>query len=263
MFNLKKFIYLIALASISFSAVADTYGPAFDKDVESFSAAFSGGNEKALDEALIRLQWAGITDPRIFDPLVEKIKQNNKKPKILATYVQALTYSGSPQYRVFLEQLSLDRAQSSSVRDEAKNGLMLVNKYQQIAEYMATDTEKATTYKELWATRYKNGLAVDDRVRMRWAARDLYLFPLGVEGFDVAKKTLEANIYNTIDDDYKIDAFAFLCKALGLSRNADYKDVLVQLANNSPNKKLAEYAERSTQYLDPTFKMKNKVIKKK
>lgn len=262
MLHIKRTLLLFILIFINSMSYADN--PVFDKDVERFLSDLRSTNKDAVDEALIQLRWAGITDRRIFDPLVEKIIDYKRTPeKKLKKYVQAISYSGNPIYLETLQKFSKDSSLPGYIRDEAEVGIRVFNKYKSISEAMSVGTEKATTNNELWAIRQNTALHTNDHERVRWAARDLYLHVYGNENLNVARDFILENVESDISDDYVVDAIAFLCKALGLSRNTEYKDALVKLANNTPNKKLADYAERSVQYFDRNFKATNRNLNKK
>jgi hypothetical protein len=256
--HIKRTLPFFILIFINSFVYADDLNPAFDKDVERFSYDLRSSNKDAVDEALIQLRWAGITDRRIFDPLVEKIIAHKTSEKTLKKYVQAISYSGNPIYLEALQKLSQDSSLPGYIRSEAAVGIRVFNKYKSISEAMSVGTEKANTNNELWAIRQNTALHTNDHERVRWAARDLYLHVYGTENLNVARDFIMENIDSNISDEYVVDAIAFLCKALGLSRNIEYKDVLIKLANNTPNKKLADYAERSVQYFDRNFKASNK-----
>jgi len=232
-----------------------------DADVEKFRQDFSNAEIDVREEALVKLQWAGISDERVFDPIVEKLQANKKMAKKYARiYLAALVYSGNPKYHAFVDNLIKDKTYKEDIRNLAAKYKPQFEQYQSISTVM-NENNSATNSEEFWAKRYEKGLRVADNVRVRWAARDLYLFGLNETSYEVARKFLAETYKTTSDDSYLIDAMSFLCKALGVSRNLKSKDVLVEVANNTPNKKLAKYAERSVQYFDQTFKSSNRVLK--
>lgn len=252
--QLKLSLLVFALLFTAPFSSAESLGPAFDRDVERFAKDFASPDKETLEEALVQLRWAGITDPRIYTPLIEKLRGDEKLPSATAkVYTEALSLSGNPAVRDELEQLSTDKAVSKTVRTYAKKYLKQFTRYQHIAEDMNVGLEQAQTNKELWALRHKNGLAVDESPRVRLAARDLYLHGYGKESLDVAAEVLLAHADAELKDKYIIDAMAFLCKALGLSGITEYKDVLIDVANHSNTPKLVRYAERGAQYFDSSF----------
>jgi hypothetical protein len=257
------YTYLLAgLFACSISTAADIT-PAFDEDVEKYAREFSNPNLKALDETLVQLSWAGITDPRVYDPLIQKVSNEPKLSDSIANkYFEAMSMSGNPDVYAKLEQLSQNKQVKSGVRSKAHSALKHSAKYVQIAQTMSVGLQDAKTNDELWAIRHRNGLAVADTTRLRLAARDLYLHGYEKESLDVAAQTLRDNTDKILKDRLQIDAMAFLCKALGTSRKREYKETLIFVADNAKTKKLMEYAERSTQYFDNSFKANNPNFRK-
>lgn len=261
--NIKSkgiFTLLVMFISINLHAAELTAIP--KPEVEKLHRDLLNAEIDTRKEALIKLQWAGISDEKVFDPIVEKIQSNKKiAPKYAKIYISALTYSGNPKYLTFLENLSQDTTYSRSIRKLAETHKSQFDRYQSISKLM-NDSNSAVGSEEFWAKRYEKGLRVADNVRMRWAARDLYLSGLNESSYNTAKIFLSENYKTKTDDPYIIDSMSFLCKSLGLSRNTKYKDILIEVANNTPNKKLSKYAERSVQYFDRNFKANNPALKK-
>lgn len=255
-------ITLLSTLLLSINSYSSELTAIPDEDVEQLRNDLFNGTIATRKEVLIKLLWAGISDERVFDPIVEKIQSNKQLNKKYAeTYIRALIYSGNPKYLKFLDDVSKDITYSRTIRKLANNYKLQFKTYESISQLM-NDTA-TTTKEEFWAKRYEKGLRVSDSVRMRWAARDLYLRGSNEHSYDVAKKFLEENYKNKTDDSYLIDTMSFLCKTLGLSRNDKYKDILIEVANKTPNKKLAKYAERSVQYFYRNFKSYNPAMKSK
>ena len=240
----------------SASSLAELYGPVFDEDVKKFRRGLNAADNKEVEETLVRIRWAGITDPRIYDPIVESLKTEKLATEKQKAYVQAIVFSGNAQYLPFLKDLVSKKVGKKASRITAKKYLKFFSDQQKIAEYMARGLSEAKTNEELWARRYENGLNYAlDREKFRWAARDLYLNARSDASFRVAEAFLKSKTNEEVSDEYEIDAIAFLCKALGLSRRPEYTDTLKALAENTPVKKIFEYAERSVQYHEPDYKV--------
>ena len=262
--NMKlKQISILLLMSLSINLYATNLYHIPESEGERLRQDLSNADIQVRKEALIKLQWAGISDERVFDPIVEKLQSNRKMdPKYAKIYLAALIYSGNPKYLTFMDSLIEDNSRRSQIRNFAKKHKHKLEHYQSISKLM-NDNNNIVSSEEFWARRYEKGLRVSESVRVRLAARDLYLSGLNESSYDVAKAFLAEKYKTNIDDSYAIDAMAFLCKSLGLSRNTKYKDILVEVSNNTPNRKLAKYAERSAQYFDRGFKSQNAVLKKK
>jgi hypothetical protein len=259
-FTKIKYFSLVAIILTSLNLHAAEPDAVPEADIEKLTQELLTGKVNVREEALTRLRWAGISDERVFDPIAEKLQSNKKiNKKYAKIYIDALTYSGNAKYLQFLEDLSEDKSHKGFIQNMAKKAMLEFDHYKSISQLM-NDGKSTSSPEEFWANRYTKGLRVTDRVRMRWAARDLYLSGLNTESYDVAKTFLSENYKNASDDSYLIDSMAFLCKSLGLSRNTKYKDILIEIANNTPNKKLAKYAERSVQYFDRNFESSNPLL---
>jgi hypothetical protein len=259
----------LALAALAFALLspiddAPAQTPALERDTARLITAFDSRDSDLMDEALIQLRWAGVTDARLYEHLLTAVLREQKsKGNWRARYLEALRYAGNPQVYARLEQVANDPATTRDLKSELLLALREAPRYGQIAETMAVGTENATTYEQLWAIRHRNGLRVDDPVRLRWAARDLYLHKYGRDSLDVAAEELRRNAESTIEDNYVEDAMAFLCKALGLAGNAEYLPLLKEIANTAKNEKLQRYAERSAQYYDTSFKRTSAPLQKR
>jgi hypothetical protein len=233
-------------------AVAQTV--AQERDTTRLITAFDSRDPALMDEALIQLRWAAVTDARLYEHLLTAVLQEpKKKNRWRARYLEALRYAGNPQVYARLEQVASDSETPRDIKSDLLLALRESTRYEQIAKTMAVDLESASTYEQLWAIRHRNGLRVDDPVRLRWAARDLYLHKYGADSLHVAAEELRRRASQPIEHDYVEDAMAFLCKALGLSGRAEFLPLLKDVANSAASEKIRKYAERSAQYFDVSF----------
>ena len=254
MFNLvKSTLAALVLMLLAFQSVnADVL---FEEDVVRIKDDLFGSDYNLIEEAVVQLRWAGISDERIFDPLVEVLGLNKRyRKKRIELYVQAIAYSGNEKYLSILKDISVDKKKAFSVRREAKNQLRDFEIYQEISNKMGEAVASAKSLEESWVIRHRVGLESENPIWVRWAARDLFLHGYGADSFAIAESYLREHAIDDNEDNNLVDASAFLCKALGVSGNSEYVDVLTYVANTTPVKKLRRYAERSVQYYDRDFK---------
>lgn len=253
------FVIFLFLAS---AVQAEEFGPAYDADVSLFVGRLMGDDGGEAEEMLVRLRWAGITDPRIFDkvqaPLNALARLSKKKQ---AVYVKALALSGNEKYLPSVHYLA-DFRSNIPARSTARKYLRIFDKQQMIANDMANfiATQEIATNDQLWAARYKKGLETTDVERLRWAARDLFLYAESDEAMAVAIDYLRQNC-TRYGGDYKIDAMAFLVKALGKRAYEEkYLQVLKEIANTTNHKKLYDYTMRQIHLFENTFQADNKYL---
>ena len=120
------------------SVAQEAYGPAFDADVTRISVGLQSTDSDTVEEIMVQLRWAGISDPRIFLPLVEELRTNPKlRTKIARRYVDAIAMSGHPQMLQELQALAADDSVSSTVRKAARKQIQRFPQYRAITERMS------------------------------------------------------------------------------------------------------------------------------
>lgn len=227
---------------------------AMDQDGDRLIAIFDTQDPDEVDEALVQLRWAGITDLRLYAHLMDALRAGKvQRASMRERYVEALGYSGNPAVYAAVRELLADAQVKGVDRSDLQAALALEARYTEIAAAMAPDMAQVTSVQALWAQRHARGLRVADGVRVRWAARDLFLHKHGRASLDVAAEYLRSRMAFTPAGANVEDAMAFLCKALGVSGVAAHEPLLVELANATPSEKVADYAERAAQYFDPAF----------
>jgi hypothetical protein len=146
---MRTALALAALAFALLSPIGDSPAqtPALERDTARLITAFDSRDSDLMDEALIQLRWAGVTDARLYEHLLTAVLREQKsKRNWRARYLEALRYAGNPQVYARLEQVANDPATPRDLKSELLLALREAPRYGQIAETMAVGTENATTY---------------------------------------------------------------------------------------------------------------------
>lgn len=80
---------------------------AFSSDeerIDHYLSILNSGHHDSQETMLSRLQWSGLSDPRLFDEIERRLLQHYHGPdmslmSLMAHYVRALGYSGNEKYR--------------------------------------------------------------------------------------------------------------------------------------------------------------------
>ncbi|MDT3273696.1 hypothetical protein Q4Q54_09380 [Shewanella sp. SP2S2-4] len=222
--------------------------PLFAKEytVETYQEVFKGDNEFKQKQAIESLSLAGLSDPAIYDVLEAKLlaslPQATEKNAIdySAWLVKGLAYSGNDKY------------------SETINSIVNGNYHKKLKKYASQANENLAQYKK-WNTilgdksqyaadqsqqnnAFANALRSDDLELMRLAAKRI-MDERQYDDFILAVLSNELKTPRLMaDDKLAIDTYANMAKALASSGNADYRDVIENIATTSSNRKLQKYA---------------------
>ncbi|AUD58161.1 hypothetical protein AYJ58_01045 [Shewanella sp. Pdp11] len=222
--------------------------PLFAKEytVETYQEVFKGDNEFKQKQAIESLTLAGLSDPAIYDVLEAKLlaslPQATEKNAIdySAWLVKGLAYSGNDKY------------------SETINSIVNGNYHKKLKKYAGQALENITIYKKWNAiladksqytadqsqqnNAFANALRSDDLELMRLAAKRI-MDDRQYDDFILAVLSNELKTPRLMaDDKLAIDTYANMAKALASSGNADYRDVIENIATTSSNRKLQKYA---------------------
>ncbi|PIW61553.1 hypothetical protein [Shewanella sp. CG12_big_fil_rev_8_21_14_0_65_47_15] len=222
--------------------------PLFAKEytVETYQEVFKGDNEFKQKQAIESLTLAGLSDPAIYDVLEAKLlaslPQATEKNAIdySAWLVKGLAYSGNDKY------------------SETINSIVNGNYHKKLKKYASQANENLAQYKKWNAilgdksqyaadqnqqnNAFANALHSDDLELMRLAAKRI-MDDRQYDDFILAVLSNELKTPRLMaDDKLAIDTYANMAKALASSGNADYRDVIENIATTSSNRKLQKYA---------------------
>ena len=217
-------------------------------ELESYIDAFNKGSFAEQRKLISTLEWSGISDPKLYDIIAEKLssraKQNNREAKEEASwYAKALALSGNEKYRPQLEALASDGA-SRKLRKHAATALERLDKFVVWNPIISANVMQAPMG-QLKEARVKNMLAADNAHVLKLGAKRVHhAHASNKELLQLANQRLLKGYQDAGDDSKLIDAMAWLIRALAQSGDDHYKPTLEQIAETANNKKLKKYAKK-------------------
>ena len=204
-------------------------------------------------QVLQRLQWSGLTDPRLFDAIEKNLlahyreSQYNKEPlAILAHQARALGYSGNEKYRATLIEVRAN-AGHLKLRDHAHTALYQLPRFRDW-HLLIEASDFPVEGKEVEIGAYMKMLSVDNPYVQRLAARAIFHERRqDADLLALAASRLESGYLEPELPGSAQDTLAWLCKALGQSSNLIYQDLLARVAAESPHEKIRKQAAKFIQ----------------
>ena len=242
--KLGKIILALACAS-SWGQVAAFESK--DEQIDYILTQVQSAPQQQKEQILERLQWSGLSDPRLFDVFEDNLLQHyqDKYPAddladLLAYQARALGYSGNEKYQKTLSLLA-DEAKNSSLRRHAKNGkrdletfIQVQNALQQVQLSKGERAFEVFTYNKM--------LKTDDPYTQRLAARAIYHEKRDNQALlDLTAEKLQGMYMNKDLDSLAQDTAAWMCKVL--KPHSGYEQLLTEVAENTPHRKIRRHAE--------------------
>ena len=231
-------LLIVSLPAWSFDTV--------DQQIDHYLGILAGDNHNAKVEMLKRLKWTAITDPRLYDEIEKAPASQGFEKKLdkltiadLAYKIRALGYSGNPKYQPTLNSISKD-APIKKLRKHATKALVDLKRFEQWNRQIA-QAEIGQQGKSVEITTYLKMLNVEDTLVQRFAAKAIVDGALRDPDLlnEVAAKL--QGLYTAPGLDKRVqDTAAWFIRALGDS--GDYRDLLTEVNQNTPYKKLKKYS---------------------
>jgi len=204
-----------------------TYAFSSDEErIDYYLGVLDSGHPESQETMLSRLQWSGLSDPRLYDEIERRLLEHYQGPdmslmSLMAHHVRALGYSGNDKYRSTITKVYEDGAHGR-LRKHAKKALRDLNLYSdwiQIVQNSSLDTSG----KSVEVGTYLKMLHADDVHVKRLAARAIFHEKLTDKYLiDTAAKNLSAMYMQEGLDAQGQDTAAWLCKAIAKSKDAEH-----------------------------------------
>jgi hypothetical protein len=242
--KLGKIILALACAS-SWGQVAASESK--DEQIDYILTQVQSAPQQQKEQILERLQWSGLSDPRLFDVFEDNLLQHyqDKYPAddladLLAYQARALGYSGNEKYQKTLSLLA-DEAKNSSLRRHAKNGKRDLETFIQVQSALQqVQLSKGERSFEVFT--YSKMLETADPYTQRLAARAIYHEKRDNQALlDLTAEKLQDMYMNEDLDSLAQDTAAWMCKVL--KQHSGYEELLDNVAENTPHRKIRRYAE--------------------
>jgi len=238
-------LLLVNMPAYSFESV--------DEQIDHYLKILEKGGHASKVQMLERLQWSGLSDPRLYDEIEHQLLmqyQSDGRDKyeisLLSHKARALGFSGNEKYRTSLAQVS-KAATPKRVRQHAKKALSELDKFKNWNRMIA-EVDITVEGKSVEVTTYIKMLNVNDTFVQRNAARAIYHeFQEDPDLLALVAERLEGLYLQDNLDKQVQDTAAWFCKALGRNAPWDYGELLSEVAKNTPYKKIRKYARQYAQ----------------
>lgn len=237
--------FIISVPSMAFSTI--------DEQIDSYLKLLAQpGREEEKQTMLERLQWSGLSDPRLYDPIEAYLLENGTNTSkavdsetrvVMAHMLRALGYSGNEKYRSTLKQFE-SKGALGYLRRYARKGAIDLPQFENWNRLIAASTINVEG-KTAEVANYMRMLSVDDIFVQRLAARAI--FHERQTDKDLIALTAEKLKLIYLDKSLNkeaVDTAAWYCKAIGQSSNTDFDELLGKVAADSPHRKIQKYARK-------------------
>jgi hypothetical protein len=211
----------------------------------------ASGSEPAKIEMLERLQWSGLSDPRLFDKIAEWPASSygdgglsTAEVTLMSYQIRALGYSGNNKYLDLLNNIEAS-AGNNKLKRHARSAIKDMGNYQRWnAEIAQSDFSVAGKSYEIAS--YMKMIDSSDTAVQRMGARAVYHERRqDAELLAMMADKLKASYKMSGLDAQTQDTLAWFCRALGLNGRGEYIDLLVEVRDNTPYGKIKKWAKKS------------------
>jgi len=240
---MKQLIAFLASLHVAAGALAAS----LEEDVQRYIAIFQQPDAAAHNKAVEELAWMGLSDPRLFDMLEQKIlaeaaaAANTRAEKDrVARYIRALGFSGQEKYVPTLQRFENHMVYNRYAKDA-------LNQRPQYEKWNPIISDRATFDPRLSDddNRIMNMLGSDDLMLMRIAAKRAYFAPNDTVLAQVADQVRKRYATSELDPERR-DAVAWMVKAL--ARTTQYDDLLAEVKSGAPDHKVRNTAASALQH---------------
>ena len=235
-------LLLAQLAAQAFDSV--------DEQIDYYLDVLDRGNYAVKVQMLQRLQWSGLSDPRLYDAIEAQLLEHyrestfNRQPLgLLSHQARALGYSGNPKYRTTLARVRKD-AGHRKLRRHAEKALQQLPRFRDW-HFLIGASDYPVDGKAVEIGVYMKMLSVGNPYVQRLAARAI--FHERRQDSDLlalAASRLEAQYRQPALSEAGQDTAAWLCRALGQSGEQQFRTLLAEVSVNSPYQKVRKHAAK-------------------
>ncbi len=225
-----------------------------DAEVERYAKVFSGAGFGAKKQALHDLTWAGISDPRVYDPIEAQLLAGYQITDKDKTQVEQLSYlakglalSGNSKYKAPLDKV-LAETPSKKLKKHVTTGLQRLPDYEKWNPIISANLDQAAPGR-LGQARALNMLDSDVPELFRAGAKIVRKYFIDDDEMIAAvNASLLKNYQRNLDNKAQVDGVNHLIRTLGESGKSEYRVTLDNVSLSS-NKKIAKYALKYAGYL--------------
>jgi hypothetical protein len=238
--------FLILSSAILFFILTPCFGLADDtQEINEYIQTIQEGSLAHKIRAAKEITRSGISDTKLFDVVEKELLADFENASgsdsidYMSWLCKALASSGQSKYKPTIQKIATT-TKDSKLKRYAEQSLTLFEEYAARNTIMTKKTGPMAG-KDPEIVKIINMLKSDRMDLKRDAAKSItrksYTDP---DLYEVVNEEILKG-YMTASDKVSLDAMAWLCKALGTSGNAKYKETL-KTVKDSGNPKLAKYA---------------------
>lgn len=239
----------VLFSLLIFSSATATAGTSVNAEIKDYIKTFKTGSHLQQERACQTLEWAGLSDTRIFD-LVEKnllagYQNATSKAAIneMSWLVKALGFSGQEKYRNTIDEVAASGSHKK-LRKYAVGSSKSLAKYTKW-NAIISNRKQDNSKKSLGVNRLANMLRSDELELNHLATRrlanegtnDSYLL-------DILMKTTQKRMVEEDSSREFTKAVADMLKVLAMTREDKYLAVVEEASTTAYNKKVKKYATK-------------------
>ncbi|WP_028115235.1 hypothetical protein [Ferrimonas senticii] len=243
----KCWFNLLLILALSPVMAAEKYDQAY------YQSIFEQPHARMHIDAASSLQWAGLSDPALFDLVAKRLEEvapfADSKQNIdhAAWLIKALGFSGNEKYREVLVQYQGNNFHKKlrKYANQANTQLSLHAQWNPIIN----DRKLFDDQQSLHHNRLANMLRSDQLELKRIAAKrihyDHFYTPYLL---NLLEQQLKQEVATMGGSKLAIDTYAWMTKALAGSSQYKYRPTVQAIADQAPERKLRKYANRYLNY---------------
>jgi hypothetical protein len=245
---MKKLLGLL-LALLLFNCTVTFADATAEKEIKEYITIFSEGSYTAQEKACQRLEWAGLTDTRIFD-LVEKnllagyqSADSRSTVNEMAWLVKALAFSGQEKYRNTIAEVAANGGHKKLRKYAAQSNDMLTSYTRW--NPIINDKKQYDPKQSAEANKFANMLRSDELELNLLATKRIYNEGLNDSYLlDTLKQATEKRLPEENNSKEYVDTVAWMLKTLATTRDEKYLAVVEYASTNASNRKVQKYASK-------------------
>ncbi len=213
-----------------------------------YATIFESGTAPEQMQAAKRLEWLGLSDPRIFGPaernLLDRISATEKESANYAAYMaHALAYSGQEKYRDALTQAANGGA-NKNLRRHATEALVELKNYARWTPLIA-DTSNSDPALSAEVNGFGSMLRSSETDLHRLAAKRIYQGRIRDAGIlMLLESRAREAATKPVGTKNEIDVSIWLLKALAATGDPKYRPVIESAATENSNRKVQKNAKK-------------------
>ncbi len=217
-------------------------------DIDDMIETIESGTSNQRIQLARSLEFSGIVDKRLFDAINKlilaeyaNVGTDTHMIEELSWLCKGLATSGLPEYKSTFEQLLASELPSKLKRHVQKSSASIDN-WALWNPYLSSTKYAAEGRSELDA-KHMSMIHSGAPVLQKQAAGAVIKKPTrDAAVYDAMAEELDKGAAINPTDKYHVDAMGWLCRALGSSHQAKYKELLEKVRDTSPNSKIQRHA---------------------